>query len=120
MKASVVPHQAAMRAVLRFPRIMKGQLLVQVETVQHSGAARAARFAPSARSHLIRRPICGRTKGYVRSPARAIFPTMPNRSNFLISELLAGYHARRFSPTQVIESALQRADESPERQVWIS
>jgi allophanate hydrolase len=40
--------------------------------------------------------------------------------NFLISDLLAGYHAQRFSPTEVIESALQRADESPERHVWIS
>jgi allophanate hydrolase len=40
-------------------------------------------------------------------------------SSFLISDLLQGYRTRRFAPTEVIENAIQRADEATERHIWI-
>src|SRR6202795_1517631 len=39
---------------------------------------------------------------------------------YLISDLLQGYRAHWFTPTQVIESTIQRADRAAERYVWIS
>jgi allophanate hydrolase len=39
---------------------------------------------------------------------------------FLIADLLRGYRARRFTPTDVIELALQRADQAVQRHVWIT
>jgi allophanate hydrolase len=40
--------------------------------------------------------------------------------SFLIADLLRGYRAHRFTPTEVIELALQRADQAVERHVWIT
>jgi allophanate hydrolase len=40
--------------------------------------------------------------------------------NFLISDLLAGYRAGRFTPAEVIDAVLKRIDAAPERNVWIT
>ena len=40
--------------------------------------------------------------------------------SFLIADLLSGYRAHRFTPTDVIELALQRADQAVQRHVWIT
>jgi allophanate hydrolase len=40
--------------------------------------------------------------------------------SFLIVELLRGYRAHRFTPTEVIELALQRAEQAVQRHVWIT
>ncbi len=45
---------------------------------------------------------------------------MRSFTGYLISDLLQGYRNHRFTPTQVIESAIQRADHAGERYVWIS
>ncbi len=45
---------------------------------------------------------------------------MQSSDSFLISDLLQGYRSGRLTPTQVIESAVQRADCAPERHVWIT
>jgi allophanate hydrolase len=45
---------------------------------------------------------------------------MDSSASFLISDLLQGYRARRFTPTEVVESALQRADAAAQRNVWIT
>jgi len=42
------------------------------------------------------------------------------RESFLIADLRHGYRSGQLTPTQVIESALQRADRAPERHVWIT
>ena len=57
--------------------------------------------------------------------ARAIyFQSMHSTESFpegmLIGDLLRGYRAHRFSPTEVIELALQRADQAVQRHVWIT
>jgi allophanate hydrolase len=39
--------------------------------------------------------------------------------SLLIGDLLHGYRAHRFTPTQVIDSALERADQAAQRHVWI-
>ncbi len=40
--------------------------------------------------------------------------------SFLIADLQHGYRSGRLTPTQVIESAIRRADRAPERHVWIT
>jgi hypothetical protein len=40
--------------------------------------------------------------------------------SFLMSDLLAGYRTHRFSPTEVIDSAVERANQAVERHVWIT
>jgi len=41
-------------------------------------------------------------------------------SSLLISELLAGYRARRFSPVEVIEQLLSARAAQPDRREWIT
>jgi allophanate hydrolase len=56
-----------------------------------------------------------------RTWARALyFAVMRTSDSFLIADLLHAYRAKRFTPTEVIETALARADESPDRHVWIT
>ncbi len=77
-------------------------------------------FAPRARRSLRRCPKVERIN-CVRNLSRALyFPPMYSFNSFLISDLLEGYRARRFTPTQVIESAIRRADRAAERHVWIT
>ena len=45
---------------------------------------------------------------------------MPLPATLLISELLDGYRARRFSPVDVVESVLDRISKAPDRRAWIS
>jgi allophanate hydrolase len=45
---------------------------------------------------------------------------MDSSASILIPDLLQGYRARRFTPTEVIESAIQRADHAEQRHVWIT
>jgi allophanate hydrolase len=45
---------------------------------------------------------------------------MHSTESFLIADLLRSYRARRFTPTDVIELALQRADQAVQRHVWIT
>jgi allophanate hydrolase len=47
-------------------------------------------------------------------------PTESCPDSFLIADLLRGYRARRFTPTEVMELALQRADRAAQRHVWIT
>ena len=57
----------------------------------------------------------------VRIEARALyFAVMHTGDSFLIADLLRAYRAKRLTPTEVVESALARADQSPHRQVWIT
>ena len=51
--------------------------------------------------------------------ARYISAMHPIES-LLISDLLRGYRAHRFTPTEVMELALQRADQAVQRNVWIT
>jgi allophanate hydrolase len=45
---------------------------------------------------------------------------MRTGDSFLIADLLRAYRAKRLTPTEVIDSALARADQSPDRHVWIT
>jgi allophanate hydrolase len=45
---------------------------------------------------------------------------MDSFASFLITDLLQGYRARRFTPREVIENAMQRADAAVERHIWIT
>ena len=45
---------------------------------------------------------------------------MRSIDRFLIADLLRGYRAHRFTPTDVIELALRRADQAAQRHVWIT
>jgi allophanate hydrolase len=45
---------------------------------------------------------------------------MQSTDSFLIADLLRGYRAHRFTPTDVIELALRRADQAAQRHVWIT
>jgi allophanate hydrolase len=45
---------------------------------------------------------------------------MRTSDSFLIADLLRAYRAKRLTPTEVIDSALSRADQSPDRHAWIS
>ncbi len=57
----------------------------------------------------------------MRSASRTLyFQPMLSFIPNLISDLLQGYRTRRFTPTQVIESAIRCANKAPERYVWIS
>ena len=44
---------------------------------------------------------------------------MPTLRSFLISDLLREYRGGNLTPTHVIEEAMARADDAPERHVWI-
>ncbi len=46
-------------------------------------------------------------------------PTAPPES-FTIHGLLAGYQAGAFTPTEIASQALERAEQAPERNVWIA
>lgn len=57
----------------------------------------------------------------VRIEARPLyFAAMHSGDSFLIADLLRAYRAKRLTPTEVIESALARADQSADRHVWIT
>ena len=45
---------------------------------------------------------------------------MRSPDSFLISDLLDGYRSGRFTPTEVVEAALRRADLAAQRHVWIT
>jgi allophanate hydrolase len=45
---------------------------------------------------------------------------MRTGDSFLIADLLRAYRAKRLTPTEVIDSACSRADQSPDRHVWIT
>ena len=45
---------------------------------------------------------------------------MPSIDSFLIGDLLAGYRAARFKPTDVIEAAMARADRMMRHNAWIT
>jgi allophanate hydrolase len=45
---------------------------------------------------------------------------MRTSDSFLIADLLRAYRAKCLTPTEVIDSALARADQSPDRHVWIT
>lgn len=45
---------------------------------------------------------------------------MRSCDSFLISDLLDGYRSGRFTPTEVLEAALRRADLAAQRHVWIT
>jgi allophanate hydrolase len=56
-----------------------------------------------------------------RIGARALyFAVMRTDESFLIADLLRAYRAKLLTPTEVVESALARADQSPDRHVWIT
>ena len=45
---------------------------------------------------------------------------MHSTESFLIADLLRSYRAHRFTPTDVMELALERADQAEQRHVWIT
>ncbi len=66
------------------------------------------------------RPNFARTKCVRSAPRTLYFEPMHSSASFLISDLLQGYRTRRFTPTEVIESAIERADQAVQRHVWIT
>lgn len=50
----------------------------------------------------------------------SMYPTETFPDSFLIADLLRGYRAHRFTPTEVIDLALRRADQAVQRHVWIT
>ena len=44
----------------------------------------------------------------------------PTTDTLLIEDLLAGYRSGSFSPADIIETVMARADRAPERHVWIT
>ncbi len=55
----------------------------------------------------------------VSQRTRYISP-MPSSDSLLISDLLQAYRAHRLTPTQTIESVLERANHAAQRHVWIT
>lgn len=78
-------------------------------------------IAHHERAHeRIARPKCAHTND-VRGFTGALYcGPMRSSDSFLISSLLDGYRSGRFTPTEVAESALQRADLAAQRHVWIT
>jgi allophanate hydrolase len=59
----------------------------------------------------------GRADCTARTP---YFESMHSSESFLVSDLLDAYRTHRLTPTEVIESAVERADRAEQRHVWIT
>lgn len=92
----------------------------------HRGCQESARYrarlllAPARRKKSRDCPKLARAN-VVQPPEEALyFACMRIPPGLLISDLLRGYRSGHFTPSDVIESLFQRAEDAPERHVWIT
>jgi allophanate hydrolase len=76
--------------------------------------------APTTRYCNDQRPIFARKNFRARLKRARYISPMPSSDSLLIGDLLHAYRAHRLTPTQLIESVLERANGAAERHIWIT